>query len=217
MNSEPTDKTSPNPGDRPTPSKGVKLLAVLAFFVVLFLLADMIGMPLPTSFVMGFFFSVALPLSILMAMVLLTALYVIRRSTGRMAHLRLFDVGLQAILVGALFATGLFLLRFPDWLREGYPAVRTELVAHISDNHTEDERERFLTAMDEFWQWNTRLLLDQRVSPDLHQQEAIRDVLLGLGDAMAPACPGCEPELTRAETRAIAERIHEALEHSPVR
>lgn len=199
---------------RPGPSKGMKILAVLVFFIVLFMLADMLGLPLPTGVVIGFFFTIALPLSMLMAMTLLTVLYVIRRSTGRLGGLRLFDVSLQAILVGSLFATGLFLLRFPEWLREGYPAIRAELVAHISDDHSEGERERFLSAMDEFWAWNTRMLLDRREAPDIQQQEGIRDVLIGLGDAMAPACPGCDPELTREETRTLAERIDEMLGRS---
>jgi hypothetical protein len=207
------DETKPlTPQAAGGPSKPAKLLAVAAFFFVLFLAAGWIGLPIPVGIAVGFFFAVAVPAALLVTLTGVLLLHFLGRISGRPPSRPLFDVGLQVFLITALLATGLFVVRFPAWLHESYPVLKAEIEGALSEEHTEAEKEEFLEAIDRFWLWNVDALLGRSEAPGIDEQRQSRDILREIHGALTnPDCPECPPELSTEESQRITLLIDELI------
>lgn len=203
-----------------SPSRAAKLLAVAVFFLVLYLMARLIGLPVNVDVVAGFFLLVIAPSALFVALLTAFIVHLLGRRASRLAHdpsedtglplivatrtIQPFDVGLQVYLVASLLGTGLFLVSFPRWLTDAYPEVRTTIEKALSADQTQVEKQAFLTRFDVLWGRYTDFLLGRPGAPSEHE---LRDVAAELYNAMVPSCDTCHPELTREETQRLAEMI----------
>ncbi len=206
MNDRQQQTDSPVPAQ---PSKAARLAAVFAFFVVLFVVADMVGLPLATEFVFSFFLMIAAPLALMGALLVVGLLAFVRRAGARG---RLFDAGLQTFIMISLLTTGVFVVRMPGILRDAYPEWRGELVGYLSDDHSAEEKERFLESSDRLWFWFRDVLRGEENVPEPTRQDEARELILTFfSESLAPECPTCDPVLTREETRAFVQGVESVL------
>lgn len=202
----------------PSPSRAAKLLAVAAFFLILYLMARLIGLPVNVDVVAAFFLLVIAPSALFVAVLAAVVVHLLVRRASRLAQgeseeaalpllatpqsVRPFDLGLQIFVVASLLGTGLFLVSFPRWLTETYPEVRSTIEKALSTDQTREEKQVFLERFDVLWGRYTDFLLGRPGAPSEHE---LRDVASELYDAMLPVCDTCRPELTREETQRLAE------------
>ncbi len=194
------DESPHHPPDEssPGPSKAAKLLALIGFYGLLFFLAGLIGLPLPTGLAFTFFVSIAAPIAFIFSLLVVLLFRFVGNLSGRRRPL--FDIGLQTFLLSSLIVTGLFIARFPDWLRTNLPNVQAELESRLSLDHSEAEKKRFLESFGSFWRWNVDYLLSPDREPTEVQAERLQNSMNYFGEALSPACDDCEPELTREES-----------------
>ncbi len=183
------------------PTRMARLAAVAGFFFVLFLMAGMLGLPVRVELVVAVFLTIVAPAAALLVLALVAAVGVLGRITGRSARIPLFDLALQAFVLVSLVATGVFLARFPDWLREeSYPMLRAQIRPYLSPEHTRLERERFWDALQRFTGWSVPTMLYPDDAPSLDEQEQAGTIWQALLTAGQAECEDCPPQFTREET-----------------
>jgi hypothetical protein len=192
------DEDTPQP-----PTKAAKLLAVLAFFMLLFFIAASVGLPLPVNLVAVFFVTAAIPLAFIAALCVAMLFRLFARATGRDGAWPFFDVALQTFIVCALLATGMFVVKFPGGVRGSYPGIRAKVDETIDPAVPPAAKQTFLEALDRFWELNVRFMLEEGEPPSSVAQQEMRDTISTFGEALAPDCPECEPKLSGAEVAAL--------------
>jgi hypothetical protein len=197
------------PTDR-VPSKKGKIFALFLFFIVLFTIAGWVGLPLATGVVLSFFLTIAVPLALVVAFFSVFGLAFLAKLTGRRGW-PLFDAGLQIFVLTALISTGIFLVRFPAFLREGYPMLRETIEERLSTEHSEEQRDAFFAAMERFWHWNVGLLLQEGVTPTAEQPAQMQAIWKALVESGSAPCPDCPPVMSPEETAHITNLVDEML------
>lgn len=184
---------------KPPPSKAGKLAAVAGFFLVLFFLASLIGLPLPLSVVSFFFLTVAAPGAFIFALGTALVFKLVARAAGKPGAWPFFDVALQTFILASLISTGVFVVRFPGWLENFYPSIRQEIEGQIASDVPVEDRLAFIDALDRFWAWNVSYLLEPTAPPSEIDQQRVQEAVQYFRDAVQPACEECGPELTGEE------------------
>ena len=185
------------------PSKAAKLLAVAAFFMLLFFIAASVGLPVPVGLVAVFFFSAAVPLAFVVGLVAALLFRMLARATHREQAWPFFDVALQTFIVFALLSSGIFIVKFPAWVRGSYPGIRADVEKTIDPAVTPENKRAFLDSLDRFWEWNVRFLLEEGEAPSTVTQQEMRNTVTAFGQALAPDCPNCDAKLTAQEVAAL--------------
>jgi hypothetical protein len=185
------------------PSKGAKLAAVAGFYAVLFTAAGIIGLPVPLGIVFVFFVMAALPFSIGIGVATAMGLRMLARLSDRPASWPFFDAALQTFMVASLLSTGIFVVRFPGWLDEGFPAFRDQVEQQLAPQVTPEERLAFVTALDQFWRSNIESLLGDQPPPTPAIQMQVRETIGKFGEALSGNCQGCDPKISPEEARLL--------------
>lgn len=187
----------------PAPSKAGKLLAVAAFYMVLFFVAGVIGLPVPVGLAAVFFITGAAPAAFVLALLTASLFRFFARRSERPESWPFFDVALQTFIVVSLLATGAFVVRFPAWLENSYPEVRADVEAYVVPGVAPASKAAFLESLDRFWALNVKFLLQEGTPPSEVDQQRVRDTVAQFGQALSPACADCAPELDAAEIAAL--------------
>lgn len=197
------------------PSKAAKLLAVGAFYMVLFFVAGVVGLPVPVGLAAVFFVTGAAPAAFLLALVTASLFRFFARRTERPESWPFFDVALQTFIVVSLLATGAFVVRFPVWLENSYPEVRADVESYVVPGIGSERKAAFLEALDRFWALNVKFLLQEGTPPSEIDQQRVRDAVAQFGQALSPACPECGPELDAAEVEALTAAMNTVTRAAP--
>lgn len=197
------------------PSKAGKLLAVAAFYMVLFFLAGVIGLPVPIGLAAVFFITGAAPAAFVLALLTATLFRFFARRSERPESWPFFDVALQTFIVVSLLATGTFVVRFPIWLENSYPEVRADVEGYVMPSVAPESKAAFLESLDRFWALNVKFLLQEGTPPSEVDQQRVRDAVAQFGQALSPACADCKPELDAAEVAALTAAMN-AVAGAPV-
>jgi hypothetical protein len=192
-----------NEEHKPPLTKAAKLLAVVGFFMLLFFLAAVVGLPLPLSVVSFFFLTVAAPAALVFALLTAGLFKMVARLSKRPEAWPFFDVAVQTFILASLIGTGVFIVRFPGWLEGFYPAIRQEIEGHIASDVPVETRKDFLDALDRFWAWNVSFLLEPGEPPTEIEQQRVQDAVEKFRAAVTPECEDCNPELTHQEVREL--------------